>query len=116
MGAKRGANFEHMLALLTDILQRLCDWQEDRRTDLQPGFYRFNTASMASLDVKTAFDVVKSSVVSKILHDVQGCFERCIRQGGVEAPVLWGQIRAVESRRKVEGQRLEVTLGRTTRQ
>ena len=33
------------------------EWQEDRRTDLQPGFYRKNTAFMASLDVKTAFDV-----------------------------------------------------------
>ena len=68
---------------------------------------------MASLDVKTAFDVVKPSVVSKIhtltgvhghltaallagMQDVRGsaCFEkretevrypRCIRQGGVEA-------------------------------
>ena len=70
-----------------------------------------------ALDVKTAFDVAKPSVVSQILsligthghvvaallaemQDVQGsaCFEncepefrysKCIRQGGVEAPVLW---------------------------
>ena len=35
------------------------EWQEDRRTDLQPGMYRYNTAFMASLDVKTAVDVAK---------------------------------------------------------
>ena len=72
---------------------------------------------MASLDVKTAFDVAKPSVVSRILtltgvhghptaavlaemQDVRGSasfensetefrYSRCIRQGGVEAPVLW---------------------------
>ena len=75
---------------------------------------------MASLDVKTAFGVDRPSVVSKILslirthghvvaallaemQDVKGsaCFEhcetefrysKCIRQGGVEAPVLWGRV------------------------
>ena len=73
-----------------------------------------------SHDVKTAFDVAKPSVVSRILtlmgvhghvaaalvaemQDVEGsaCFEncetqfrcsRCLRQGGVEAPVLWGRV------------------------
>ena len=75
---------------------------------------------MASLDVKMAFDVAKPSVVSKIftltgvhghvaaaslaeMQDVRGpaCFEncetefgysRCIRQGGVEAPVSRGRV------------------------
>ena len=75
---------------------------------------------MASLDIKTAFQVAKPSVVSQILsligtHDhvvaallaevqvVKGsaCFEncetefrcsKCIRQGGVEAKVLWRRV------------------------
>ena len=77
---------------------------------------------MASLDVKTAFDMAKPSVVSKILthldrctwtsdggsagrkmQDVRGSasfencetefrYSRCIRQGGVEALVLWGRV------------------------
>ena len=75
---------------------------------------------LASLDVKTVFDVAKPSAVSRILsltglhghvaaallaemQHVPGsaCFEncetefrntRCIRQGGVEAPVLWGRV------------------------
>ena len=67
VGAERGVNCEHMQALVTNVFQRHLEWQEDRRTDLQPGMYRHNTAFMASVDVKTAFDVATSSVVSKIL-------------------------------------------------
>ena len=115
MGVETGVNCEHMQALLTNIFQRRWVWQKDRRTDLQPGFIRYNTAFMASLDVKTAFDVAKPSMVSKIrtltglhghvatallaeMQDVRGSacsensetefrYSRCIRQGGVEAPM-----------------------------
>ena len=111
---------EHMQAVVTNIFQRHWEWQEDSRTDLQPGLFRYNTAIMASLDVKTAFDVARSTVVSKILtligvhghltaaplaemRDVRESasfensetevrYSRCIRQGGVEAPVLWGRV------------------------
>ena len=117
VGAERGVNCERMQALVTNIFQRHWEWREDRRVDLQPGRFRYNTAFMASLDVKTAFDVAKPAVVSKILsltgvhgnltaallaemQDVRGSgslencetefrYSRCIRQGGVEAPVLW---------------------------
>ena len=68
---------------------------------------------MTSLDVRTAFDVAKTSVVPRILtltgvhghvaatllaemQDVQGSSEfrysTCVRQGGVEVPVLWGRV------------------------
>ena len=47
---------EHMQALLTNTLQRHLG---DRRDDWVPGFFRYSTASMASLDAKTAFDVAK---------------------------------------------------------
>ena len=75
---------------------------------------------MVTLDVRTAFDMAKPAVVSRILtfsgvhghvaaallkemQDVRGsaCFEncetefrysRCIRQGGAEAPVLWERV------------------------
>ena len=55
VGAERGINCEHMQALVTNILQRHWEWQEDGRIDLQPGRYRYNTAFMASLSVKAAF-------------------------------------------------------------
>ena len=129
VGAERGVNCEHMQASLKNVMQKHWEWQEDRRTDLQPGFHKHNTAFMASLDVKTAFDVAKPSVVSRILtmtgvhghltaallaemQYVRGwaCFEnsetefrysRCIRQGGVEAPLSGGRVAktcVVESR------------------
>ena len=41
VGAERGVTCEHMQALVTNMFQR---WQEDRRTDMQPGLYRYNTA------------------------------------------------------------------------
>ena len=48
------------------------------QTDFQPGLYRHNTAFTASLDVKTALDVAKPSVVSRILsrspRTLDGCF------------------------------------------
>ena len=85
--------------------------------DLEP--CKFKTMYMASLDVKTAFDVAKRSVVLKIFSDWyprsrggclsgrdagregSACFEncetefrdsKCIGQGGVEAPVLRGRV------------------------
>ena len=64
---KRRVNCEHMQALVTNIFQRHWEWQEDRRVGLEPGRFRCNTASMAGLDVKTAFDVAKPCVVSRIL-------------------------------------------------
>ena len=142
VGAERGVNCEHMQAVVTNVFQRHWEWKDDRRTDLQPGFHKNNTAFMASLDVKTTLDVAKPSVVSRILtftgvhghltaallaemQDVQGslCFEnsetefrcsRCIRQGGVEAPVLWGRVAKYvlwKAEEKVEGQRLELPFG-----
>ena len=41
VGAQRGVNCEHMQALLTKVLQRHWEWQEDRRSGLEPGFYRY---------------------------------------------------------------------------
>ena len=35
---ERGVNCEHIGALLTNILQRHWEWQEDRWTDLEPGY------------------------------------------------------------------------------
>ena len=147
VGADRGVNCEHMQALLTNMLQRLCEWQEDLWTDLEPAFCKYDAAFLASLDVRTAFDAIKPSVVSRILaltgvhghvsaallaemQDVQGstCFEncetefrysRCIRQGGLEAPVLRGRVAkqcVVESRGKMEGLRMGSCFRRGERQ
>ena len=137
VGAERGVNCEHMQALVTNIFQRHWEWQEDRRVDLQPGRFRYNTAFMASLDVKKAFDVAKPSVVPKILtltgvhghltaallaemQDVRGSgsfensetefrYSRCISQGNVSAPVLFGRVCQICAAEKLK---LELSLGR----
>ena len=49
VGAERGVNCEHMQALVTNILQRDWEWQQDRRPDLQPGFYGNTTAFKGKL-------------------------------------------------------------------
>ena len=67
VGAERGVNCEHMQGLLTNLLQKHWEWQENRRKDLEHGKFKYKTIYMASLDVKTAFDVAKQSMVSKIL-------------------------------------------------
>ena len=138
MGAERGVNYEQLQALVTNIFQRQWEWQEDRQTDLQPGLYRYNTAFVVSLDMKDgirrgqAFSGIEDTHLDRRTPD--GCFadrnagrsgvrvlrySRCLRQGGVEAPVLWGRVAKYElwkAEEKLESQRLEVTLRRTTRQ
>ena len=144
VGAVRGVDGEKMQALLT-VLQGHWEWQE-RWTDLEPGFYRYSTAFLASLDVKTALDVAKASVVSGnplsdrcSRHVVAACWLKCRAFGGprvlktarrssgfrgASAKAEWrpsvvgagGQIRVLESRGKVQGQRMGSHLRRRTRQ
>ena len=52
-------NCEHMQGLLTNLLKKHWEWQENRREDLEPGKFKYETMYMASLNVKTVFDVAK---------------------------------------------------------
>ena len=107
----RRVNCEHMQALVTNVLER--HWSG--RSKWVPGFNKYQTTFMASLDVRAAFDVAKPRLVARMLtmmdvhahvvamleemKDVRGsaCFEnwetefrysKCSRQDRVEAPVL----------------------------
>ena len=55
------------MALLTNILQRHWEWQEDQRDAGVPGFFMYQTAFVAGSDVRTALHVAKCSVICKIL-------------------------------------------------
>ena len=55
----RGVNCDPMRASLTNILQSHWEWQDDRRDAWVLGFFKYQTAFVASLDVKAAFDVAK---------------------------------------------------------
>ena len=88
-----------------------CRSTGSERKDLVLWYFRYNTAFMASLDMKTAFDVVKPSVAPKIFPltgSLAGRNEGRERQRllgelrdggsqlknvfGQEAPVLWGRV------------------------
>ena len=116
VGAERVSTVSICTVLLTNILQRHWEWQEDRRDARLRGFFMYQTAFVAGSDVRMALHVAKCSVMCKILtcmvtnghvvaalweemKDVRSsaCFEnsetefrysRCIRQRSVEAPVL----------------------------
>ena len=60
---REGVNCEHLQACLTNMLQRHGEWQEDHWDEWIAGFFRYTTAFVASLDVKTAFGVAKPSEV-----------------------------------------------------
>ena len=75
VGAERGINCEHMQALLANILQRHWEWLlEDRRDVRVPLFSKYQTAFVASVDVKTALHVAQASrgVHDVILHSTSG--------------------------------------------
>ena len=66
MGAERGVNCELMSALLTNVLQQHWNGRKIVRTTGCRGSSG-GSAFVACLDVKTAFDVAKPSVVAKKL-------------------------------------------------
>ena len=77
-----------MQALVTNILRRHWECQEDRWTALQRGFYRDNTAFLASLDVKTAFIVTGDSLLDRSSRSPDGCFvNRNAGRSGVRVEV-----------------------------
>ena len=52
VGAERRVHCEHMQALLTNILQRHWEWQEDRRTDLEPRLFTYKKGFHDKLGLK----------------------------------------------------------------
>ena len=131
MGAEKRFNCENMQALLT-IGARVPQTQHGLRGELgrENGVERAETSVVSRIQSLTGVHGHVAAALLVEMQDVQGsaCFEncetefrysRCIRQGRVEAPVLWGargQIRVKESRGKVEGQRMETSLRRGQRQ
>ena len=121
VGAERGANCEHRHALLTNILQRHWERQEDCRTDLEPGVLLIQHGFHGEFGRENGVRRGQAlSGTGDSLHDRSSrsrgggscwlrcktfkgsaCFEnretefmcsRCIRQGVVEARVLWRRV------------------------
>ena len=107
----------HLQVMVTNLLQKHWEWQEERNLVMRHGTVVRPTMYMASLDIKTAVDEAKPKHVAKIMdnHNTHGwiiaalvremsglsgkaifecvessfAFNRCLRQGSVEAPRLW---------------------------
>ena len=103
--------------MVTNLLQKRWERQEERNPVMRHGTVVRPTMYMASWDIKTAFDEAKPKHVAKIMdsHNTQGwliaallremsglsgkaifecvessfAFNRCLRQGSAEAPRLW---------------------------
>ena len=109
-----GLRCQHLQVLMTQLLQRHWEWQEDKRTNVWHGSEKKPAMYIVSMDIKTAVDVARSKRTAQIMGDqdvhgwitaallhemtghaiienVQSKFQctRCFRQGSVEAPTLW---------------------------
>ena len=112
-----GISCQHLQVLMTQLLQKHWEWQEDTRKNRWHGSEKRPTMYFTSMDSKTAFDAARPKHIAKVMGDpeVHGWmtaalsremtglgdqttfenvvstfrFSRCLRQGGVEAPRLW---------------------------
>ena len=123
-GGLDGTSCQHLQVMMTNVIQKHWEWQEERNPVMKLGTVVRPTLYLASLDIKTAFDEAKPKQVAKIMdnHSTHGwiiaallremsglsgkamfecvessfAFNRCLRQGSVEAPRLWQKIANVE--------------------
>ena len=117
VGGGYGISCQHLQVMMTNLLQKRWEWQEERTPMLRHGSLVRPSMYLARMDIKTAFDEARPRHVAKImasrnthgwiisalLHEVAGLegqamfecvestfsFNRCFRQGSVEAPRLW---------------------------
>ena len=117
MGGINNISCEHLQEMLTNLLQKHWEWQENREPMKKHGSVVRPTMFVASLDIKTAFEDAPPQHVAKIMEkysihgwlisallremsELQGKatfegadtsfdFNRCLRQGSTEASKLW---------------------------
>ena len=71
IGGVEGKSCQHLQVMITNLLQKHWDWQEERNPMLKRGSVVRPTMYLASLDIKTAFDEARPKHVAKIMdnHD-----------------------------------------------
>ena len=74
IGGMDGISWQHLQVMVTDLIRKHWEWQEERNVVMQHGTVVRPTMYMASLDIKTAFDEAKSKHVAKIMdsHNTHG--------------------------------------------
>ena len=92
VGGIEGISCQHFQVMMTNLLQKHWEWREDRRPMIKHGVVKRPTMYLASLDIKTAFDVARQKGIARIMedHNVHGWIIAALllRQGSVEAPRL----------------------------
>ena len=117
VGGVDGISCQHLQVMVTILLRKLWEWQEEKNPVMRHGAVVRPTKYLSSLDIQTAFDEAKPKHVAHILDShnthrwliaallremsglegkamcdcVESCFifNKCLQQGSVEAPRLW---------------------------
>ena len=117
VGGVDGISCQHLQVKMANLLQKHWEWQEDRTPMLRHGSVVRTTMYLANMDINTAFDEARPRhaatfmeshnthgwLISALLREMSGLvgqamfecveskisFNRCLRQGSVEAPRLW---------------------------
>ena len=64
-----GISFQTLQVLMTQVLQKHWEWQEDRRKNMWRGSVKRPTMYLASMDIETAFDVARPNPIATIVGD-----------------------------------------------
>ena len=90
--AERGVTRQPFRLLMTGLWQKPWERQENRKEVAVQGAHRYKTMYLASLYVKTSFDVAKRGIVAEILREAGGAWvDRCSCAGGDGEPQGRGQ-------------------------
>ena len=74
IGGMDGISCQHLQVIVTNLIQKHWEWQEERNPVMKHQTVVRPTMYMASLDIKTAFDEAKPKHVAKIMdsHNTHG--------------------------------------------
>ena len=74
VGGSEGSGCRYFQVTMTNLLQKHWEWQEDRRPMIRHSSVIRPTVYLASMDIKTAFDVAGPKLIARIMeeHNVHG--------------------------------------------
>ena len=138
MGGVDGISGQHLQVMMTNLPQKHWEWQEERSPALKHGSTVRPTKYVASLDIKTAFNEAEPKhvaqtmdshsthgwLIAALLREMSGLegkamfgcvessfvFNRCLRQGSVEALVC-GKKKATQILANVEEEWMKKRMG-----
>ena len=96
VGGIDGISCQQVQVLMTQLLPKHWEWQEDRRQIRWHGSEKKPTVYLASMDIKTAFDVARPKHVARIMggQDVHGWMTAalCREMAGLEGQATFENV------------------------